>query len=611
MTGIALTPCSSFQEADAAVTRTASDLPTENTEEQSTDDSSSEHDYNERRVEDGARSGDEDAVVDDEADPDIDPAKWAATTTPGAATRSSIVKDVIGRRGSYGRFAQHWFSRKGWALEQKRQMGLTDTTTATEATKEDGPDAVGKTPAGGIAPDITDTQPGPDAVEEEDAAVPPAGGLLPKLIRTTEILLGSSRSFFFSYDQDITRSLANPGLPAAPLVPLHQRVDPMYFWNRHMLQDFLDIGVDAFALPLMQGFVGQRSFTADSHPPQVDDGAKESFELSNFTPSPAPGQASPTSERTSTELRPSIKQFDITLISRRSVKRAGLRYLRRGVDEEGFVANSVETEQILTPSTPGPASKAFSFVQFRGSIPLYFAQSPYSLRPPPVMLHSAEVNFDALKKHFGRLEEQYGSLQIVNLVEKSGVEAALGEAYESAVRRFNEGKATAPSGVGTKEGDNGEKNAQGGDEVPFEWFDFHSVCRGMKFENVSLLLQALGEKLNTFSSTVVVDGQITAQQAGVLRTNCMDCLDRTNVCQSSFAKHMLDLQLKDLGYDMSAQLDQENPWFNTIWADNGDAISKQYASTSAMKGDYTRFRKRDYRGALVDAGLSLTRFFNG
>ncbi len=91
----------------------------------------------------------------------------------------------------------------------------------------------------------------------------------------------------------------------------------------------------------------------------------------------------------------------------------------------------------------------------------------------------------------------------------------------------------------------------------------------------------------------------------------MDCLDRTNVCQSSFAKHMLDQQLKNQGFDMREQLDQENAWFNILWADNGDAISKQYASTSAMKGDYTRTKKRDYRGALNDAGLSLTRLFNG
>ncbi|KAH0543237.1 hypothetical protein FGG08_002401 [Glutinoglossum americanum] len=47
-----------------------------------------------------------------------------------------------------------------------------------------------------------------------------------------------------------------------------------------------------------------------------------------------------------------------------------------------------------------------------------------------------------------------------------------------------------------------------------------------------------------------------------------------------------------------------------LWADNGDAISKQYASTAALKGDFTRTRKRDYRGALNDFGLSLSRYFN-
>jgi len=100
-------------------------------------------------------------------------------------------------------------------------------------------------------------------------------------------------------------------------------------------------------------------------------------------------------------------------------------------------------------------------------------------------------------------------------------------------------------------------------------------------------------------------------QDGVLRTNCMDCLDRTNVCQSSFAKHMLDAQLRAEGIDAGAQLDQQTIWFNELWADNGDAVSKQYASTAAMKGDYTRTRKRNYRGTLNDLGLSLSRFYSG
>jgi hypothetical protein len=74
---------------------------------------------------------------------------------------------------------------------------------------------------------------------------------------------------------------------------------------------------------------------------------------------------------------------------------------------------------------------------------------------------------------------------------------------------------------------------------------------------------------------------------------------------------MLEAQLRAEGFDMSAQVDQNAWWFNNIWADNGDAVSNQYASTAAMKGDYTRTRKRDYRGTLNDLGLSITRFYNG
>lgn len=430
-----------------------------------------------------------------------------------------------------------------------------------------------------------------EEVDGSEAAI----SLLPKLLRTSQILFGSSRTFYFSYDYDITRSLDNPKVPETPSMPLHDHVDPMYFWNQNIIQPFIDAGIDSLALPLMQGFVGQRTFVVDSHPPQTDEGThKDSVELSNISPSRTASPSPP--EKATADMRPTEKKFDITIISRRSIKRAGLRYLRRGIDEDGNVANSVESEQILSPADAAwdPNAKVYSFVQTRGSIPLFFTQSPYSLKPVPVMQHSPDSNFAALKKHFDGLRKRYGEVQVVNLVEKHGVEAPIAELYEQSIKRLNE-----------------ESVDESDKKVGFEWFDFHAVCRGMKFENVSFLLQILGSKLEGLGSSVSVDGRVVTQQKGVLRTNCMDCLDRTNVCQSSFAKYMLDLQLKGQGFDMREQPDQENAWFNTLWADNGDAISKQYASTGAMKGDYTRTRKRNYRGALTDAGLSLTRLFNG
>ena len=132
----------------------------------------------------------------------------------------------------------------------------------------------------------------------------------------------------------------------------------------------------------------------------------------------------------------------------------------------------------------------------------------------------------------------------------------------------------------------------------------------MKFENVSLLMDSLGERLEAFGETVEVAGNHLRKQSGVLRTNCMDCLDRTNVVQSACGQGALEKQLQEEGVVVNLRTDVSTQWFNALWADNGDAISRQYSSTAALKGDYTRTRRRNYRGAINDLGLTLSRYFN-
>jgi hypothetical protein len=557
VTEVAVTPCTSKGGAEEAIRRTSDHLSRQSR------DSGNESDSSEEDVEFPSRASDE---VDDTVIEDGD-------ARPGSA-RSRVAEDVIRRRGSYGRFAQRWFSRSGWTLDQKRNMGLSNAPKVPET--------------GSTATETSDqTQEGLNQVALSEPE------LLPKLLRTAQVLFGSSRSFYFSYDFDLTRSLDKRSVPPNTETPLHNQADEVFFWNRHLLQPFTSSGQDCLALPLMQGFVGQKTFVVDNQPPQNDDKGKDSVELSDLSPSKEhtdfPGLGS---SRASIDLRPSEKKYLITVISRRSTKRAGLRYLRRGIDQDGFVANMVETEQLLSTPTWDPSSNIYSFLQVRGSIPLFFTQSPYAFKPTPIQQHSKEANRTACRKHFESLSRNYGKLQIINLVEKHGVESIIGSAYEKAIEEVNKGTAHDH-------------------EIPFEWFDFHAACKGMKFENVSMLLDQLRDKIESFGSTKQNDGKQLARQQGVFRTNCMDCLDRTNVCQSSFAKHMLEVQLKEEGFDMSAQTDQVTAWFNTLWADNGDAVSKQYASTAAMKGDYTRTRKRDYRGALNDLGLGLARYYSG
>jgi len=48
-----------------------------------------------------------------------------------------------------------------------------------------------------------------------------------------------------------------------------------------------------------------------------------------------------------TGILPSGSKFKFIIISRRSAKKAGTRFYARGIDDEGNVANFVETEQIM------------------------------------------------------------------------------------------------------------------------------------------------------------------------------------------------------------------------------------------------------------------------
>jgi len=70
------------------------------------------------------------------------------------------------------------------------------------------------------------------------------------------------------------------------------------------------------------------------------------------------------------------------LIARRSRHRPGTRYFSRGIDSKGNVSNFNETEQfiIMDPKEEGDTigkikgKLRFSYVQTRGSVPVYWAE---------------------------------------------------------------------------------------------------------------------------------------------------------------------------------------------------------------------------------------------
>lgn len=569
VTEVALTPLGSRAEAETSIAQTHNGLQKRTIDGHASDDSDSESD-----------AGDFPAAVHDDIDDETTTGQ-SSPTKLGHNRTKSVAEDVITRKGSYGRFTRNFFSKKGWNVDQRRNLGMSasdvdPTVSPADIESGDGQKSL-----------KTSMDQARDSNTTEQKSQDVANTLLPKLLRTTQILFGGSKSFFFSYDYDITRSFENRKTTVSDL-PLYTEVDPLYFWNRHVIQPFIDAGQASLILPLLQGFVGQQAFEMDTNPPKsafgLDQSQNSVMEMTDYSTGDRVDTSTDMDGSNDTNLRSregssTEKSFLLTLISRRSVKRAGLRYLRRGVDEQGHTANGVETEQILSSPSWDSSSSIHSFVQLRGSIPIFFSQTPYSFKPVPQIQHSADTNYAAFQKHFKNVSARYGNVQVATLVEKHGNEAIVGDEYEKNMIRLN--------------AENGEN------KIGFEWFDFHAQCRGMKFENVSILTDALADKLDSFGHTVITKGKQMTKQTGVLRTNCMDCLDRTNVVQSACGRRALELQLKEEGIDFSLQVDQTGHFFNTLWADNGDAISKQYASTAALKGDFTRTRKRDYKGVSV------------
>ncbi len=115
-----------------------------------------------------------------------------------------------------------------------------------------------------------------------------------------------------------------------------------------------------------------------------------------------------------------------------------------------------------------------------------------------------------------------------------------------------------------------------------------------------------------------------------MRTNCLDCLDRTNVVQSKMTLRLVQLildQLKQLNKKSSknpqreAQQDLTMMGFTDtyndpkiceiithMWAENGDVISKQYAGTSSTITSVTKTGKQGFFGKLQQMTRGVERF---
>ena len=393
---------------------------------------------------------------------------------------------------------------------------------------------------------------------------------------------------YYSDKIDLTISFANMVKKENEIPKSHifKYTVNQFCWNYSMAKCFDSEGMEEYIYPVINGFFGARAIL-------------EYGESNNL---------------------------HFILIGRKDDRRSGMRFLVRGADNNGNVANSVETEEIITYKDDEGNINICSFIELRGSIPLLWKQEPnFKLNPKIIPKDDFGANKEVFKMYIEDLFNNYGGICCVNLIDQKRDQKIIGDYYNNIVQNYKDG------------------NKDKAHLLNFVWFDFHAECKKMKYENIKKLFKktSFKECLNNFGFThlkfkknifeeeyqdnkicdVLISKKLLEKinlQKGAFRNNCIDSLDRSNVVQSVIGRYFLLLILSEIGFSNVKPSDDDvfrkfqgsfESTFKLLWADHGDSISLAYSGTGALKSDFVRTGKRTLMGNLQDGYLSSKRFY--
>ncbi|CAI6275023.1 unnamed protein product [Periconia digitata] len=385
-----------------------------------------------------------------------------------------------------------------------------------------------------------------------------------------------TRFFYFSYSYNITRSLQqniirerealNEGRPHP-----NRDFQDMFVWNHFLLEPAKATlkNVYDWCHPIIHGSVDQSSLDVFG------------------------------------------RRIYITLMARRSRYFAGARFLKRGTNDEGYVANDVETEQIvseaLTTSFHAPGPRLFSnpgissYVQHRGSIPLHWTQDNSGVSyKPDIDLNLPDPFFTAAALHFDHLFERYGApVYVLNLIkqrERMPRESKLLYEYKHAVDYLNQ---SLPADK----------------KIIYEAFDMARASK-TRGQDVIGTLEHLAEKVirqTGFFHNGDTEFNVPQVQNGVARTNCIDCLDRTNAAQFVIAKRALGRQLQALGVISGNTVEYDTDCvdnFTHMFHNHGDAIAMQYGGSHLVNTMATYRKINQWQSSSRDMVESFKRYYH-
>lgn len=130
---------------------------------------------------------------------------------------------------------------------------------------------------------------------------------------------------------------------------------------------------------------------------------------------------------------------------------------------------------------------------------------------PSISINNSPESDEAFKRHFDEQIKLYGKVVVINLLKVKGKENQLHLEFDKKMKALVEKSSS----------------------VAYIFFDLHHHCGTTRFDKLSILLDEINshhhlESVAFFQSK---KDKVIQEQKGIFRTNCKDCLDRTNLAQ--------------------------------------------------------------------------------
>lgn len=386
-----------------------------------------------------------------------------------------------------------------------------------------------------------------------------------------------TKSFYYSYSYDVTRTLQHnitrerAALAKGEMPETDADFNSMFTWNDYLLRPIVAGIKDPYdwCRPIIHGYVDQAALSIYG------------------------------------------RTAHITVIARRSRYFAGARFLKRGANDWGYVANDVETEQIVaesqTTSFHAPGGQLYcnpqytSYVQHRGSIPLHWTQDSTGVTPkPPIELNLVDPFYGAAALHFNDLFERYGApiyaLNLVKSKERQPRESKLLDEYTNAIKYLNQFLPKDKQIIHKAWDMSRASKVRGGDVIG----------------TLETIAEEVLELTGFFQNGDGVTNPSSAQN-GVARTNCIDCLDRTNAAQFVIGKRALGHQLHALGIIENRTVEYDTDavnLFTHMWHDHGDTMALQYGGSQLVNTMETYRKINQWTSHSRDMIESFKRYYN-